>query len=75
MTDACTNLDTIEDVATSSDGREDCLPIGGRWVHLRLCTRCGHVGCGDSSPNHHETAHWRAHSDDPLVRSYEPGEN
>ncbi len=49
--------------------------MGGRWVHLRLCMHCGHVGCCDSSPNRHATAHWAAHHDHPVVRSYEPGED
>jgi hypothetical protein len=35
---------------------------------------CGHVGCCDSSPGKHATAH--SHADDhPLVQSYEPGED
>ena len=43
------------------------------WVHLRLCQACGHVGCCDSSPGRHATAHFHA-IDHPLIRSYEPGE-
>ena len=73
MADPCTHLATIRPVEPSSTGCEDCLRIGGRWVHLRMCEACGHVGCCDSSPNRHATAHWRA-SDHPIVRSYEPGE-
>jgi Zn-finger in ubiquitin-hydrolases and other protein len=75
MADTCTHLDTVADAPPSSVGCEDCTRIGGRWVHLRLCMRCGHVGCCDSSPNRHATAHWQQHPDHPLVRSYEPGEN
>jgi uncharacterized UBP type Zn finger protein len=56
-----------------SDGCVDCIPIGGRWVHLRRCVQCGHVGCCDSSPNRHATAHFHA-SAHPLIQSYEPGE-
>ena len=26
-------------------GCEECLGAGGRWVHLRVCLTCGHVGC------------------------------
>jgi hypothetical protein len=33
------------------------------------------VGCCDSSPNRHATAHYHAHPDHPIVRSYEPGED
>jgi len=75
MTQSCAHLDTVVDVTPSSDGCEDCLRINGRWVHLRLCMSCGHVGCCDNSPNRHATAHWHAHRDHPLIRSYEPGED
>ena len=74
----CTHQDTIADPAgaatPSSDGCEDCLKIGGRWVHLRRCTSCGHVGCCDSSPNRHATAHHHS-SGHPIIQSYEPGED
>ena len=45
--------------------------MGGRWVHLRMCMQCGHIGCCDNSPNRHATAHWHEHraSDHPLVRT------
>jgi hypothetical protein len=46
---ACTHLDQIRDVTPSAEGCEDCLKIGGTWVHLRECLICGHVGCCDSS--------------------------
>jgi Zn-finger in ubiquitin-hydrolases and other protein len=75
MAETCGHLDTVNEVVPSSDGCEDCLRIGARWVHLRLCMRCGHVGCCDSSPNRHATAHWHEHADHPVIRSYEPGEN
>ena len=42
-----------------------------RWVHLRLCMECGHVGCCDNSPNRHATAHFNATrpSHHPVVRA------
>mgnify|MGYP000279980654 CR=1 FL=1 len=43
--------------------------FGSNIVH------CGHVGCCDNSPNRHATAHWHAHAEHPLIRSYEPGED
>jgi hypothetical protein len=70
----CTHLDTIHDVAPSAVGCEDCLKIGATWVHLRLCRECGHMGCCDSSPNKHATAHFHA-AGHPIVQSAEPGEN
>lgn len=54
-------------------GCEDCLRIGGRWVHLRLCMTCGHVGCCDSSPNRHASGHARD-GGHLVVQSFEPGE-
>ena len=75
MPDTCGHLDAIAEVTPSSSGCEDCLKIGGRWVHLRLCMTCGHVGCCDNSPNRHATAHWKAVRDHPIIRSYEPGED
>jgi uncharacterized UBP type Zn finger protein len=75
VTDTCTHLDTVTDVTPSGAGCEECLRTGGRWVHLRLCMTCGHVGCCDNSPGRHATGHWLDHRDHPVIRSYEPGEN
>lgn len=74
MEPPCTHLHTIRDVTPGSSGCEDCLQIGGTWVHLRLCLQCGHVGCCDESPNRHATAHFHG-TGHPLVRSFEPGED
>ncbi len=71
---ACTHADRIRDVTPSAEGCQDCLRDGGTWVHLRMCLTCGHVGCCDSSPNRHATAHFRA-TGHPIVRSIEPGES
>lgn len=54
-------------------GCEECVKTGARWVHLRECLTCGHVGCCDSSPNKHATAHFHA-TKHPIVSSAEPGE-
>jgi len=54
-------------------GCEECLKMGSGWVHLRVCLTCGHVGCCDSSPNRHATAHNRATAH-PIVTSGEVGE-
>jgi ubiquitin-hydrolase Zn-finger-containing protein len=71
----CTHLDQIEvDPPAEFAGCEDCLRIGGRWVHLRVCRTCGHVGCCDSSPNQHASKHAAAASH-PIVTSLEPGED
>jgi uncharacterized UBP type Zn finger protein len=69
----CTHLAQIHDVTPSARGCEDCLKTGDKWVHLRLCKSCGHVGCCDSSPNRHATAHFHR-TEHPIIKSFEPGE-
>lgn len=71
----CEHAADAREVTPSANGCEDCLRSGGRWVHLRLCMTCGHVGCCDSSPNRHATAHWRENPDHRVIRSFEPGED
>lgn len=61
-------------VAPSGAGCVECDESGGWWVHLRRCAECGHIGCCDTSPAQHATAHYKA-SGHPIIRSYEPGEN
>ena len=71
----CSHLQTVADVQPSTtEGCEDCLREGSRWLHLRECLECGHVGCCDNSPRKHATAHHHA-SQHPIIRSFEPGEN
>jgi Zn-finger in ubiquitin-hydrolases and other protein len=75
MTDTCSHLDQVDAGAVpSAEGCEDCLRTGGRWVHLRMCRMCGHVGCCDDSPSKHATAH-HASTGHQLISSYEPGED
>ncbi|MFR9798444.1 UBP-type zinc finger domain-containing protein [Streptomyces sp. MS06] len=62
------------EVPPSGTGCLECEAGGGWWFHLRRCARCGHVGCCDSSPAGHATAHYRS-TGHPLVQSYEPGES
>jgi CPA2 family monovalent cation:H+ antiporter-2 len=69
----CTHLTQIRAVSPSAQGCEECLKTGERWVHLRICMTCGHVGCCDSSKHQHAAkhAHESGHS---IMRSFEPGE-
>lgn len=60
-------------VAPSGPGCVECDEQQGWWVHLRRCAQCGHIGCCDSSPGQHATAHSVA-TGHPVMRSYEPGE-
>lgn len=70
MSQATTN----PEVPPSGPGCAECLDDGGWWVHLRRCAACGHVGCCDSSPGQHATAHYRD-TGHPMVQSFEPGED
>jgi uncharacterized UBP type Zn finger protein len=72
----CSHLDQIAvvDLPAEIAGCEDCLAVGDRWVHLRMCMTCGKIGCCDSSPNRHARAHAAA-ADHPIVLSAEKGED
>lgn len=59
--------------ATTPGACEECLRDGTRWVHLRMCLDCGHVGCCDSSVGRHATGHFHE-TGHPVMRSIEPGE-
>jgi uncharacterized UBP type Zn finger protein len=71
----CAHLDQIAITEPTETilGCEECLKIGGRWVHLRMCESCGKVGCCDDSPNRHASKHY-AETSHPIIRSVEPGE-
>ena len=73
MSDECAHADGIRKVTPSARGCEECLKIGSRWLHLRLCRTCGHVGCCDDSPNRHATKHFRA-TGHPIIEGYDPPE-
>lgn len=73
MPTVCSHVDHIRVPSTEIYVCEECVKAGDRWVHLRLCLECGHVGCCDSSKNKHATKHFHE-TKHPLVRSIEPGE-
>ena len=73
MADECSHLDQIRILSVNQPGCQECLAIGGTWVHLRLCVECGRVGCCDNSPGQHATRHFQA-TGHPIIRSYEPDE-
>jgi hypothetical protein len=60
-------------VPPSGPGCAECESAGGWWLHLRRCAECGHIGCCDTSPSQHATAHARE-SGHPIIASFEPGE-
>lgn len=69
----CKHMNQVRITETQTHVCEDCIKTGDRWVHLRLCLECGHVGCCDSSKNKHATKHFHG-TKHPLIRSIEPGE-
>ena len=72
MSDKCAHFEQATVFETDERVCSECVEMGSGWVQLRLCLVCGHVGCCDSSPNRHATAHYRD-THDPVIRSIEPG--
>jgi uncharacterized UBP type Zn finger protein len=72
----CSHLDSVQVLEPEGEvaGCEECLATGGRWVHLRMCHSCGHIGCCDNSPGRHATGHFKTTAH-PLIRSVQPGED
>jgi CPA1 family monovalent cation:H+ antiporter len=71
----CTHMESSEvrDAPADVAGCEECLQSGQRWVALRMCETCGHIGCCDSSEGRHATVHHEATAH-PVMRSVMPGE-
>jgi len=61
-------------VPPSGSGCAECEAGAGWWLHLRRCAQCGHIGCCDSSPGQHASAHAQS-TGHPIMRSFEPGED
>jgi hypothetical protein len=76
VSSSCTHLEHVHvtELPAEVEGCADCLAGGTEWLHLRICLECGHVGCCDSSPMRHASAHARA-ADHPIMRSLEAGED
>ncbi|WP_394553482.1 UBP-type zinc finger domain-containing protein [Agromyces sp. MMS24-JH15] len=63
------------EVPPSGEGCVECLAHPhGWWFHLRRCAACGQVGCCDTSPAQHASAHARE-AGHPIAQSFEPGED
>jgi hypothetical protein len=67
----CAHSASVQTVTPGALGCEECLKSGSRWVHLRLCRICGHVGCCESSPNKHALKHFQA-TEHPVIEGYDP---
>lgn len=59
-------------VAAQDQGCTQCLAQGQRWVALRKCAVCGHVGCCDSSPGQHANQHFQQ-TGHPVMQPLEAG--
>lgn len=68
------NLPAEDPQPLTPQGCEECLAGGTKWVHLRLCLACGHIGCCDSSPMKHASLHAKE-DEHPIIRSFERGED
>ncbi|GAA3914115.1 UBP-type zinc finger domain-containing protein [Microbacterium invictum] len=68
MTDADTSA------PPSGTGCVECDAADGWWMYLRRCAACGHIGCCDSSPGKHATAHFEQ-TGHRVMQSFEPGED
>jgi hypothetical protein len=74
LTVPCTHIAAITAVTPARRHEcDECVKIGGQWVHLRTCQQCGATHCCDNSPHRHATAHARS-SGHPVIASAEPGE-
>jgi len=75
MTDrGCSHLNAIASVKQPEIAEcAECVKIGARWVHLRICQQCGATLCCDSSPNKHASKHAHA-SGHPVIASAQPSE-
>ena len=73
---SCTHLDrvVVTEPPVQVAGCDECLRVGRRWVHLRMCQTCGAVGCCDSSPNQHASRHAREKGH-PILRAVERGQD
>jgi hypothetical protein len=74
MAAGCKHLNQVKTDKPNTSGCEQCLKTGDRWIHLRLCRSCGHVGCCDSSKNKHATKHYFG-TGHAIMSSLEPGED
>jgi len=71
---ACKHTDQARTVSYPRRECPECVAQGDRWVHLRICMVCGHVGCCDSSKNKHARAHFEK-TGHPIIKSIEPNED
>ncbi|MFQ5967222.1 MAG: low temperature requirement protein A, partial [Acidimicrobiia bacterium] len=72
--DRCEHLARNPDIVPNTAACRQCINNGLVWVHLRVCTVCGQVGCCDDSPARHASEHF-LETGHPTIRSMEAGED
>ena len=73
-TSACSHIAAVTTVKHPKRHEcEECMKIGGQWVHLRICQECGRTLCCDDSPNRHASKHAHA-TGHPVIASAEHDE-
>lgn len=71
---SCEHIEAVTAVTLAKRAEcEECVKVGGRWLHLRTCQECGVTLCCDQSPNRHATHHAQT-TGHPVIASAQPGE-
>lgn len=74
MASVCTHKDLIKEFKdVDITVCKECVAMGDKWVFLRQCLICGHVGCCDNSKNKHATKHFKT-SGHPIIKNVSPEE-
>ena len=70
---SCAHIEAVTTVKRERRQCDECVKLGARWVHLRICQECGAMRCCADSPNRYATEHART-SRHPVIASAESGE-
>jgi uncharacterized UBP type Zn finger protein len=63
----CEHFASVGDPPPTTKGCAECTALGEKWIALRVCLTCGHVGCCEDSPHAHALAHFAATAH-PIIR-------
>ena len=63
----CEHFASVGDPPPTTKGCAECMALGEKWIALRVCLTCGHVGCCEDSPHAHALAHFAATAH-PIIR-------
>ena len=71
--DRCEHFRLVGNPSPRTKGCEECMELGEKWVALRVCLSCGHVGCCEDSPHAHAFLHFKS-TGHPIIRPLERGD-